>query len=308
MRIEAFKAHPQTQQFVAWLSRRIDGTEAVDFQYKPRQGYRTLGDARDAYAWPRGTSTIPTPDGDLVLAPKSNLAANSAVLQVLSNGLRTSLANSNIDQGTLADWVEAVLRWGGVYLRQRGGGNAGWLDARRAAGDLRETLKVAMEAFISGSIHADDGPINLRSNAGLTKVYSLVLDDFIIYDSRVAGALAWMVMSCWKPATGDIPPHLRFVCMPAKEGSNVAAAERKARSPDGLIFSSLQGSGMQTHRKHAMWNLRANHVLTAALEQAQQRCCNIAPAGFRTVRDVEAALFVMGYDLRHALMRDTSLG
>lgn len=304
MRIEAFKAHPQTQQFVAWLSRRIDGTEAVDFQH----GYQTLGDARDAYAWPRGRSTIPTPDGDLVLAPKSNLAANSAVLQALSNGLRASLANSNIEQDTLADWVEAVLRWGGVYLRQRGGGNAGWLDARRAAGDLRETLKVALEAFTSGSIHTDEGPINLRSNAGLTKVYSLALDDFIIYDSRVAGALAWMVMSCWRPVTGDIPHHLRFICMPAKEGPNVAPAERKARSPDGLIFSSLQGSGMQIHRRHAMWNLRANYVLTAALEQAQQRCGNIAPAGFRTVRDVEAALFVMGYDLRHALMRDASLG
>ena len=32
-----------------------------------------------------------------------------------------------------------------------------------------------------------------RFNAGITKVYSMVLENFIIYDSRVAAALGWLV-------------------------------------------------------------------------------------------------------------------
>lgn len=300
MRIENFKADAHTRQFVSWLSRRIDGTEAVAFKYQPGLLHSTLSDAREAYAWPPRANTIPTPDGVLDLRANSSLAANEKVLDQLRTGLRTSLANDEIEQDVLADWVEAVLRWGGVYSRQGGSGNAGWLDARRASGDLRDTLKDAMAAFTAGKIHTDVGPLRLRSNAGLTKVYSLALDDFIIYDSRVAGALAWLVMT-WGQDAGGIPHHLRFICMPAKEGPNVADTERKVRRPANLTFSQLYGSNTQAHRKHAMWNLRANHLLTAALGEAQQRQGAEAPAGFRTVRDVEAALFVIGYDLRHAL-------
>lgn len=40
----------------------------------------------------------------------------------------------------------------------------------------------------------------LRFNAGMTKVYSLLADSLIIYDSRVAAALGWIVVKyCQAP-------------------------------------------------------------------------------------------------------------
>lgn len=300
MRIADFKENHQTQEFVTWFSHRIDGTAAIAFKYQPELLYSTLSDAREAYSWPPRATTIPTPNGDLSLRANSSLAENTKVLDQLRTGLRTSFANDELGQGVLADWVEAVLRWGGVYSRQRDKGNAGWLDNRRNSEDLWVTLKDAMAAFTAGKIHSGEGVSGLRSNAGLTKVYSLLLDDFIIYDSRVAGALAWLVMT-WGQETGDIPHHLRFICMQANEGKSVEATRRKVRRPDNSMFPQLQSSNIRAHQKHAMWNLRANHLLVAALAQAQQRQSSLATAGFRTVRDVEAALFVMGYDLRHAL-------
>ena len=109
-------------------------------------------------------------------------------------GLRDCLAAPAIDEVLLAQWIKAVLFWGGVYTRHRnGGGNAGWLDDRVQAEDLAVNLRAALAALTDASVYFDRGPTDLRSNAGLTKVYSLVLDDFIIYDSRVAAALAWLV-------------------------------------------------------------------------------------------------------------------
>jgi hypothetical protein len=35
---------------------------------------------------------------------------------------------------------------------------------------------------------------NLRLSSGMIKVYSLLCKDFIIYDSRVAAGLGWMVV------------------------------------------------------------------------------------------------------------------
>lgn len=56
-----------------------------------------------------------------------------------------------------------------------------------------------------------------RFNAGITKVYSLVLEDFIIYDSRVAATLGWLVATFCRAGAREVPDALRFPWMPAKE-------------------------------------------------------------------------------------------
>jgi hypothetical protein len=170
--------------------------------------------------------------------------------------------------------------------------------------DLSANLQASMTMLKTCSIGFDHGPANLRSNAGLTKVYSLALDDFIIYDSRVAAALAWLVTR-WARETGShIPDHLKFVCMRAKEipSKIQGVGPTKIRTPDSRLFPYFAPStNPKDHRKHAVWNQRANLVLTAALKHARAKPASAASAKFKTVRDVEAALFVMGADLRHAL-------
>jgi len=141
---------------------------------------------------------------------------------------------------------------------------------------------------------------DLRSNAGLTKVYSLALKDFIIYDSRVAAALAWLVNS-WCSNKQQLPPeHLRFACMKA----NAKDPLSKPRSPNTDIFPYFTASGkIENHLKHATWNLRANWVLRESLDLVIKGQKNKSHAAFQSVRDVEAALFMIGDNLRFELAK-----
>ena len=210
-----FSGHIQTQQFIAWLSARIDGSARLDFKHADGN-FATLSDARDAYQWPPKRKTVPTPIGDLELEANASLTANQRVLDRLGQGCAIVLP---CPQSTRCCWLSGSrLFWfGAVSTRHRnGGGNAGWLDARVQAEDLAVNLRAALATLTDDSVHFDRGPADLRSNAGLTKVYSLVLDDFIIYDSRVAAALAWLVM-IWGREVGGVPDHLKFACMRARK-------------------------------------------------------------------------------------------
>ena len=101
------------------------------------------------------------------------------------------------------------------------------------------------------------------------------LDDFIIYDSRVAGALAYLV-SIWG-AEFDIPELLRFRCMDAMGN--------QCRNPNRNDFPRMYANP----NLYLKWNLRANWILQAVSQQMGH--------GGLSLREIEAGLFMMGYDL-----------
>ena len=48
-------------------------------------------------------------------------------------------------------------------------------------------------------------------NSGFTKIYSLYINDFIIYDSRVGAALCYLVkLYCIEQKQGGVPSSLKF--------------------------------------------------------------------------------------------------
>jgi hypothetical protein len=142
------------------------------------------------------------------------------------------------------------MMWGGVT-----NGNVAWLRSN-VVGLAKEIDTV--RKILAGK---DDDftylkPIR-RFNAGMTKVYSLLVPDFIIYDSRVAASLAWLVAT-WCISTGKVcvPDELAFPCMPPKEGDNPKI--RKSRNPscNSLQFPYMNGNV----RRHAKWNMRASWI------------------------------------------------
>ncbi len=79
-----------------------------------------------------------------------------------------------------------LLNWGGGYRLAHH--NMRWM--RGLGLNLFNTLNSIEEQFTNNA--PDFANINdLRSNAGLTKIYSQVFSDFIIYDSRVAVSLRY---------------------------------------------------------------------------------------------------------------------
>jgi hypothetical protein len=289
-----FLADADTQRFIAWLAGVIGG-QNIHFTHGTGID-QTLADAKARYAWPAHATMIPVPGGERVLKQGSTLKQNQDVLAALSQGLKDCLAKETIDADELRAWMKAVFIWGGVYTDNgKGGGNVGWLNANTA--ELPRYLPAVLTALTDGSGTAVKGlGDGLRSNAGTTKVHSLIMNDFIIYDSRVAASLAWLVLQ-WVAAGGldDVPQHLRFACMRAKQ----TPKQKKIRSPDQKIFPYIAvAKAVREHRKHAIWNVRASWILSEALSKrhAAGPC-----AHFATVRDVEAALFMMGANLSHAL-------
>ena len=284
--------------FVGWLREIIQGHVPIEFRYgaNPENVWHTLYCALEGYRWPHVTNNglqphhctnWPFPEGARFHLPANSiLPVNEAVLDRLKAGLRDAMSTNGNDP---APWVAAILIWGGVYTKTKnGGGNRGWLE--RNCNQIKSIVNDTMEA-----LSADDDDLieflNLRFNSGMTKVYSLLLENFIIYDSRVAAALAWLVWQWCRsrdPAV-PLPPLLAFACPTARGGG--------IRNPDEAAFPYLNVKP----REHAKWNLRANWILQEAFTLPNSGKTSIAPGNFNSLREVEAALFTMGYDLTHAI-------
>lgn len=279
-----------TKNFVSWLAEILDGKQPLIFCHK-RGTDESLRAALSRYAWPNKRVDITTPNGMLSINAWSDFETNEAVLNALANGINACLSQSVPDNEELAGWVRAIMVWGGVFTRSgknKTKGNAGWLD--------EETPNLVAYMFNALAALKGDDEIshrlmkNLRSNAGTTKVYSLALPNFVIYDSRVAAALAWLVHRWTIERKEVVPEHLRFACMKANASKTVL----KRRSPDENLYKYFAPTGhVRNHHKHALWNLRANWIVQAAISQAQ--------ANDWSSRKVEAALFMMGEELSLAL-------
>jgi hypothetical protein len=267
----------QTKDFVKYFGDLITKKTNLNFVYSSGR-YESFDEALSAYRWPNKRVDISTPDGVLVIGANSNFNENKIVLDKLGKGIKRSFEKN--DTEAVAAWSQSIMVWGGVYTRR---GNAAWLDENRLS--INEYLRSSISVLNQDD---DEAPLqmpNLRSNAGTTKIYSLLLPNFIIYDSRVSAALAWLVFQWAQKNSIDVADYLRFSCMRAN------SKRKKIRSPDEKIFKYFAATG-KFHYRHAMWNLRANWVVEAALKYSQAQ--DGIPIDSRSI---EAALFMLGADL-----------
>jgi len=129
----------------------------------------------------------------------------------------------------------------------------------------------------------------------MSKVYSLVCDDFAIYDSRVAAALCRaVVLFCRETGRNGVPAELNFPWAAAKSSPNAANPPVRNAAQDGYAFQRLVRG-----RPYVVWNMKASWLLAAvASHRTTQRSAFArldSPA--QRLRAVEAALFMFGYDL-----------
>lgn len=126
-----------------------------------------------------------------------------------------------------------------------------------------------------------------RMNAGYTKIYAIPSRRGVIYDSRVGAAFCWLVrqflLAHPEHAINGVPEGLRFR-VPAGKG-------KVPRNPSGHGF--VFGSLVNSDSVWAMWNIRANWILDAALDSNSALWCR----GRYRLRRIEAALFMLGYHI-----------
>lgn len=244
---------------------------------------------------------------------KDSLTDNSRVLVELQTRLRKSWRACQEHDAVSA--CRLILQWGGVYDRGRKGDrNCDRLEEiRRRPGrlltylDRCASLLAKHDNFATPASSLD----HLYCNAGFTKIYALLIDDFVIYDSRVAAALGMLVarfaataaadtfVSCaTRPGSRCVPPLLRFMRMPATDYVAKKAPHRRNPSNRDLRFPS-RSTGKAGDAQHFLHNLRASWLLAEVMNLPEARLWHETAAllSIRPTRLLEAALFMVGYEL-----------
>ena len=265
--------------FVDWMSNILDGEVAKPIFHSycnrrtnERWSCSSIYNAFEKYDWP--------------IKEGSCFKCNAKKLKYLQ-GLLLSAFGKKTEANRDAAVCEAavqVMEWGGVVA-----GNVSWLRAHQNG--LAEMIKSVHDDLNKGDCGQGalaDGS-EIRFNAGMTKVYSLICENFIIYDSRVAAAVGWLITKyCQSKSIKKIPDLLKFPWAPAKEANGHDNKKRRNPSVGNLKFPRLQ-SGLM----HAKWNLRASWLLEEVLKKSESEFKQRE----EPLRALEAALFMIGYDL-----------
>lgn len=128
-----------------------------------------------------------------------NWEENNALLESYAKRLKASIRNN--DNEACQDACLDILKWGGVIRENQ--------ERIKAQTNLVNYLMKAEGVLTRDSLDIKDEIIIM--NSGFTKIYSLYINDFIIYDSRVGAALCYLVkLYCIEQKQGGVPSSLKF--------------------------------------------------------------------------------------------------
>jgi hypothetical protein len=271
--------------FIAWTEERLDQRGSFTHTYcmkKPMQIWEchSIYSAFENYCWP---FTYKDPDtGEKVQGLTFN--DSMASLTKLSAGLKRSIADNDVE--ACRNHCFSILDWGGVLAKNDIKINQLGENICRYLSDV----KILFSSDLSCEKYYHEPMI---MNSGFTKIYSLYMDDFIIYDGRVGAALGLMVRKFLEDqAMVSVPKELSFAWGKGKESVYKISNENK-RNPgnEKYKFPEL----LNNPKRHAENNIRANWLLRAMIDQTE--------SSFRALqnevqlRALEAALFMIGYQV-----------
>jgi hypothetical protein len=164
-----------------------------------------------------------------------------------------------------------ILNWGGVGVATK---NINELEKMRDQGSFMNNLREARYMIRSSII--DTAHFSIPMNSGFSKIYTLLDDHFIIYDSRVAAKMCWLVKDCF----GGNPEPLKL---------GKCDYQAKVNRDPGPEFPMLTGRPKQYFES----NIKAAWILEKlALEH------NLLNYPIdKMIFAFQTALFVKGYDL-----------
>lgn len=254
------------KMFIEWLLPKLDVSfnhSYINQKTKKEWKCTSIHDAYNKYDW----------NG-------KNFKENDEELNTYSSSLKEGIAN-NDDAKCKAACLK-ILEWGGV-LR----GNKERLEQLSHDWTLVQYLKNAQSALTTGCIESADFYKDVYMSSGFTKIYSLYIDDFIIYDSRVGAALGFLVRRfCEENKFQEVPDVLRFAY------GNSRTKEVNRNPSFGIYKFPLLGYGEKSVN-HIENNLKANWLLGEVLSLPSK----FTQSRESQLRALEAALFMIGYRL-----------
>lgn len=263
---ECFVSDSAVNDFIQWFSTKLDAGfmhSYTDRRTKKVWECISVYDAYKKYQW-----------------GGKNFCKNAEELDKLSSDLKAGIADENAD--VCRDACLGILKWGSV-LR----GNEEKIKRIEEKKSLVQYLKDAEKKLTTGNIESRDYYEEVYMNSGFTKIYSLYIDNFIIYDSRVGAALGFLAgRYCEEKRLDKVPGLLRFAYGNSKGGTN------RNPSTGNYTFPLLRNMGY--YDNHIENNLKANWLLGEVLRRPSK--FNDLPEK-RRLRALEAALFMIGYEV-----------
>jgi hypothetical protein len=215
---------------------------------------------------------------------------------------REFLADDSVRQ--IADWLRGRFQSGFVHhytdrtthetwrcnglfeaFRKYRWNNKDWDANKKDLGVHRTQVREAV---------ASDDPQNpdteCRMNAGFVKIYSVLLDYFVMYDGRVGAALGLLVRTfCEQSGRQTVPPALAFAYGMSKEARNAERPKLRNPSVGAYRFPRLSTNS----HTHCVQPVRASWLLRETLSGSGHPFSG-GEDGFH---ELGAALFMVGYDL-----------
>ena len=264
MRREGYLGRECVQGFIEWLRLLVRDERPFKHQYrmlKPACDWSccSLYDAHERYCW-----------------GSSDFWATQAKLDHLCCQIRA--AERDNDNDAFVEAACRILKWGGV--------------APHNCKKLCELGERALPTFRAAACllrptRADTSQLGgvQFMNSGWTKVYSLILDAFPMYDGRVGAAMGYLVrLYCTEKHMGGVPEPLEFRWLDGKGNHN------RNPSKGCLQFRRLSYTDPRTWAK---CNVRAAWILSEVCGEGR---FGDLPDN-RRPRALEAALFMIGYEL-----------
>lgn len=264
MNRESFMADNTVNDFVRWLSTKLDADfihSYTDRRTKITWKCNSIYNAYEEYRW----------NG-------KDFSENAKELNKLSSDLKNGIVNEDTEMCRSA--YVGILEWGSVLH-----GNKEKIEEKES---LVQYLKDAKQKLTTGSIERRDYYKGVYMNSGFTKIYSLYIDDVIIYDSRMGAALDFLVRCyCEEKKLGEVPGLLRFAY-----GNSKGGKVNRNPSNGNYTFPLLRNAGY--YDNHIENNLKANWLLGEVLSFSSK--FSELPKG-QQLRALEAALFMIGYEI-----------
>ena len=268
MKRAAYLDDPHVRSFLDWAAPLASGTRPLRHRWhSPKWGSwscETLFGAYRAYDW-RFTCVLP---GDSVPRRGRSYQDTVDVLDELKRQLGDS-ADRN-DATRFLEAAIAVAQWGQVPQSKR---------QLRALGDdalpkLTAAARLLDPAVADLRCFSDVQPMT----SGFSKIYSLLVDGFPIYDSRVACGIASLVrLFCEEPGRAEVPERLAF--------GRPRSWVKRDPSCGPLGFRQIR-----TPRRYAESNVMAAWLLDALSEEPP-----FSELGDERQRAVQSAMFMIGY-------------
>lgn len=267
--------------FVEWILPKIDTPGNFKHEYinlRPRKEWscNSIYNAYENYRW-GFKCTLPNNEfreGDCY-------QQSEAVLNIISEGLKDSLRAGNAKD--LLAYCTSALKWGEVT---------------RVNVQTLQNMNNIVTYFEETIIELSPETANINSNfdgihmnSGFTKIYSFLMDDFVIYDSRVGAALGYLVRQFLEEKEIlKIPDVLDFAygnARPAKAEKGLV--NRRNPSYERYVFKALNNNP----KRHIKNNIYANWLLKKIAERSRE-----FKKEENSLRKLESALFMIGYSVR----------